>query len=547
MSRDPVNPRRRGYKVLRLFFSLVASFLLQYVRARVTGHTYNFFEDSVHNRRRAIRIRNTALEMGGVLIKVGQFLSSRVDLLPTEYIEELSLLQDEVPGVPFPEIQSVLEESLGGPLRSFFAQFDELPLAAASLGQVHRALLPTGETVAVKVQRPHMREIVDADLAALRYIVGWLDRHTPIGKRADLPLILREFEETLTLELDYQAEGHHAERLATMFADNPQISIPRVFWSHSRGRVLTLQFMRGIKVTDFTALEEAGIDRRQTAEILMRAYLKQVVEVGFFHADPHPGNILVRPGPTIVLLDFGMVGDISPPMRDNLRRVFLGVVRRDFDEILDALSKLGFIPSQADRYVLKRALAWTIDTFYEMSFAELQAVDPRLVLDRLQDVFYTQSVQIPAYFAFLGRALGTLSGLCTALDPSFQFVTVAEPFARRLIAPSPREVVRQVIREVRTVAADVYSLPRLSRSLLDRVEDGSYDIKQPIDDAVQQVRRLERTITRMVLAILFAAFLLTTGLILRTQLPLLAVVPAVLAAFLLLNIFFSAWRARLNR
>lgn len=547
MARSSVNPRRRGFRVLHLFFSLVISFMLQYLRARLAGRAYNFFEDSVHNRRRAIRIRDTALQMGGVLIKVGQFLSSRVDLLPTEYIEELALLQDEVPGVPFPAIRAVVEESLGGPLNAFFAQFDETPVAAASLGQVHRALLPTGETVAVKVQRPHMAEIVDADLAALRYVVGWLDRHTPIGKRANLPLILREFEETLTLELDYQAEGHHAERLATMFAGNSQIAIPRIYWSRSAGRVLSLQYMRGIKVTDFAAMERAGIDRRDTAEILMRAYLKQVVEMGFFHADPHPGNILVRPGPTIVLLDFGMVGDISPVMRDNLRRVFLGVVRRDFDEILTALTKLGFIPTGADRYVLRQALAWTIETFYEMSFAELQAVEPRLVLDRLQHVFYTQSVQIPAYFAFLGRALGTLSGLCTSLDPSFQFVTVAEPFARRLIAPSPAKVVRQAIREVRTVVASVYALPRLSQAVLDRVEDGSYEVKQPIEDAVQSVRRLERAMSRVLYAVLSSAFLVTAVLTLRTHLGFLALLPLIVAVVLLLNILVSARRSRVRR
>jgi predicted unusual protein kinase regulating ubiquinone biosynthesis (AarF/ABC1/UbiB family) len=399
----------------------------------------------------------------------------------------------------------------------------------------------------VKVQRPHMPEIVDADLTSLRYIVRWLDRHTPIGKRANLPLILREFEETLTLELDYQAEGHHAERLATMFAGNSQIAIPRIYWSHSADRMLSLQFMRGIKITDFGAMEIAGIDRRETAEILMRAYLKQVVEVGFFHADPHPGNILVRPGPVIVLLDFGMVGDISPAMRDNLRRVFLGVVRRDFDEILVALTKLGFIPTNADRHVLRQALAWTIDTFYEMSFAELQAVDPQLVLDRLQEVFYTQSVQIPAYFAFLGRALGTLSGLCTSLDPSFQFVTVAEPFARRLIAPSPAAVVRQAIQEVRTVIGSVYALPRLSQAVLDRVEDGSYEVKQPIEEAVQSVRRLERSVSRVLYAVLSSAFLVTAVLTLRTHLGFLALVPLAVAAVLLINILLSARRSRVRR
>ncbi len=544
MARNPVNPRKRVYKVLRLFFSLVLSFLLQYLRARLSGRSYNFFADTTHNRRRAARIRNAAIEQGGVLIKVGQFLSSRVDLLPTEYIEELALLQDEVPGVPFVEIQPVVEESLGDALDVLFAEFDPVPIAAASLGQVHRAILPTGETVAVKVQRPHMHEIVAADLTAIRYIVRWLDRHTVIGKRADLPLILREFEDTLTLELDYHAEGHHAERLAIMFAGVPRVSIPRIFWSHSRDRVLCLQFMRGIKVTDFQALESAGIDRSETAEILMQAYLRQVLEAGFFHADPHPGNILVRPGPTVVFLDFGMVGDISPPMRDDIRRVFLGIVRKNFDEVISALTRLGFVPPGADRAVLKRALSWTVETFYEMSFAELRAVDPRLVLDRLQDVFYTESVRIPANFAFLGRALGTLSGLCTSLDPSFQFVTVAEPFARRLVTPKPSEVVKQVIGEVREIVTIAYALPRLSRGALERVQSGEISFEHRLTDIARSLDRLERAASRIMYGLLVTAFLLAGALIFRSHYSLFAAGAFLISLIFLVNIFVPFRRGR---
>ncbi|PZR99431.1 MAG: ABC transporter, partial [Chloroflexi bacterium] len=278
--------RTRNYRILRLFFGLVLSFTLQYLRARLSGRSYDFFADSSRNRRRAIKIRTTALDMGGVLIKVGQFLSSRVDLLPTEYIEELALLQDEVPAVPFERIRAKVEHDLQAPLASLFTTFDPTPVAAASLGQVHRATLPTGETVAVKVQRPNIGSVVEADLDALRYIVGWLNRHTPLPRKADLPLILREFEDTLRLELNYHREGHHAERLSVAFKDDPRLVVPRVYWSHSGGDVLTLQFMAGTKITDLAGLERQGISRSLVAETLMRAYLKQVLVDGFFHADP---------------------------------------------------------------------------------------------------------------------------------------------------------------------------------------------------------------------------------------------------------------------
>jgi predicted unusual protein kinase regulating ubiquinone biosynthesis (AarF/ABC1/UbiB family) len=538
MSHSPINPRRRGFAILRLFFALVVSFSLQYVRARLSGRSYDFFEDSDHNRRRAIAIREAALRMGGVLVKVGQFLSSRVDLLPSEYIEELALLQDEVPGVAFEAIRAQVEAAFGRPLADVFPSFDPVPVAAASLGQVHRATLPTGETVAVKVQRPHIREIVEADLAAIRYIVRWLNRHTPIGRRANLPLILREFEDTLRLELDYQREGHHAERIAVIFAGNPAVAVPRIFWSHSRGTVLTLQFMEGIKVTDFAALDRASISRSETAEALLGAYLTQVLEAGFFHADPHPGNILIRPGPTIVLLDFGMVGDISPAMRDNIRRIFLGVVRRDYDEVVLALTRLGFIPHGANLVVLKRALSWAVENFYGLSFGELQAIDPRLVLDRMQEVFYTESVQIPANFAFLGRALGTLSGLCTALDPSFQFVTVAEPYARRLVGTGAGTLAREAVREARQLASTVYSIPTLSRGLLLRVENGEYDLHREITQVVRAVDRLERAAHRILYGLLVTGFLVAGVLVFPGHYSVFAVGAFLVSLIFLVGAFF---------
>lgn len=512
MSKPSTGRRRRSFKILRLFFSLVSGFFLEYLLARLGGRPYDFFSDAERNRARARKIRSTALEMGGVLIKVGQFLSSRVDLLPPEYIEELALLQDEVPSVEFEEIRAAAERELGGSLDTFFASFSEVPLAAASLGQVHRATLPTGEQVAVKVQRPNIDQIVEADLGSLRYIVGWLERFTSIRRRIDLSAILVEFEETLRLELDYVAEGHHAERIAVIFNNEPRIAVPRVYWSHTRPRLLTLQYMWGVKVTDFAGLEREGISRALIAEILMQAYLKQVLEVGFFHADPHPGNIAVRPGPVVVLLDFGMVGEITPLMRENIRRIFLGVIRRDFDEVLAAAERLGFVTGRADRRSLKRALAWLVETFYEMSLADLQAVDPTYVLQELQDVLFSESLRVPPNFAFLGRALGTLLGLTTALDPSFQFVEVAEPYARSLVTQqrSLSSRLQSVGREVRALGATAYSLPYLTQSALVEVRDLEEGVGHRIDAVSRSMERLESSVRRilyglLVLTLLFAA------------------------------------------
>jgi len=515
MATPIIDRRSRNWKILRLFFGLLLSLLLQYVRTRITGRTYKFFQDAQRNRQRAIRIRTVALEMGGVLIKIGQFLSSRVDLLPPEYIEELALLQDEVPGVPFEDIKVEVERELNGPLATHFASFEEVPVAAASLGQVHRASLHSGAVVAVKVQRPNIDQIIEVDLRTVRTIVDWLDRFRAIRRRADLPAIMREFEDTLRLELDYQRECHHAERLSVLFANEPTIAIPRIYWSHSRGTVVTMQFMTGVKVTDFVGLEQAGISRPAVAELLIRAYLMQILQFGFFHADPHPGNIFVRPGPVVVLLDFGMVGDISPKMRENIRQVFVGIVRRDFNGVIAALGRLGFFTRQADLRALKRALIWTVDTFYEMSFGELQAIDPIQVLSQLQDVLYAEAFQIPANFAFLGRALGTLSGLATALDPSFQFVTVAEPFARDLVRgdSAARGAFNQITREVRSLAATGYALPYLTRDVLQGVQQGEVDFQFKSAELVRAVDRVERVVRRLLYALLLGTLLLLAGLL----------------------------------
>jgi predicted unusual protein kinase regulating ubiquinone biosynthesis (AarF/ABC1/UbiB family) len=477
---------------------------------------------------------------------VGQFLSSRVDLLPSEYIEELALLQDEVPAEPFSAIRPVIEAELGAPVEQVFAGFDPVPLAAASLGQVHRATLPTGSLVALKVQRPDIDRIVAVDLRSLRYIVRWLDRHTPLGRRADLPAILVEFEETLALELDYVREAHHAERIATMFACNPHVAVPRVYWSHTTARVLALQYMTGTKITDFGELDREGINRAEVAEILMESYLQQVLVDGFFHADPHPGNILVRPGPVIVLLDFGMVGQILPQNRENLRRVFIGLIRRDYDEIIIALKRLGFFTRLADTLAIKRALAWGIENFYDVSFGEIRTIAPGAVIDEVQDILFSETFRIPANYAFLGRALGTLSGLCTALDPSLQFFTVAEPYARRLIGQGPgvRGVTTLVAREARALARSAYRLPFLTEDLLEDVNAGQLNIRHQFVEVVHAVERVERTIRRLIHGVVAMGFLIVGVLIYSAHVYVAAIIALALATGFLARLLLFPQRRR---
>jgi len=523
-------------RTVLLFLRLVASFGRSYAGSRLGFGTYDFFEDHERNRQRARWIRVTALEMGGVIIKVGQFLSTRVDLLPDEYIEELGLLQDEVPPVPFEKIRAVAEASLGDSLEKSFARFDAVPVAAASLGQAHRALLWSGQEVVVKVKRPGIADIVDADLAALRFVVTQLNYLRVVRRRVDLPGILREFTNTLNEELDYRAEAHNAERLAVAFAGNEGVLIPRIYWSHVRGDVITLEHVSGIKISEYERIEQAGISRSDLAEILLQTYLQQVMVDGFFHADPHPGNIFARPGPTVVLVDFGMVGRLAPRMRGQLRELFVGVVRRDFNTIVRALVRLHFIRPGADIALIRRTVAWTVDTFYSMSFAELRDVDPKDILDQTYDVFRAESFQIPTNFAFLGRALGTLNGLCTGLDPSFQFATVAGPYARKLMSDgrSALGVLQSARHEGRQLLATAVSLPRLSQDLLEGFGDAEW-LRRDLENVSRAVVRVERMVRALLLGLLAAAFLVSAS-FLAPRYGVLALIALAITALLVLRI-----------
>ncbi len=319
----------------------------------------------------AVRFRALAIQMGGVLIKVGQFLSTRLDVLPPEVTEELSGLQDEVPPVDFEEIRRHAELELGAPLSEKYAFFDETPLAAASLGQVHRAQLYPRDALAngaasivnvvVKVQRPHIEALIDTDLMALRQVARFINRYQPIRKRADVPALTEEFATSIHQEIDYLAEGQNAETFAANFAGHADVRIPRVVWSHTTRCLLTLEDVFAIKITDYAAIGAAGIDRAAVASRLFEVYLQQIFEDGFFHADPHPGNLFVSPLPEqgdgtgwqLTFVDFGMVGHVAPELRDGLRETVIAVGTRDTSRLIKAYQLMGVLlpgaRSQADR------------------------------------------------------------------------------------------------------------------------------------------------------------------------------------------------------
>ena len=520
----------------------------------------------------ARRFHGLAVELGGLMIKVGQFLSSRLDVLPPEITKELEGLQDEVPAVPFEAIRQLAEAELGVPLATAFTSFDPVPVAAASLGQAHRARLAAvtaGDTgldlVVVKVQRPGIEAIVDVDLKALRRVAGWLNRVRVVSDHVDLPELVEEFAVTSFEEIDYLHEAANAEHFAASFGADPRIGVPQVVWERTTRRVLTLEDVTAIKINDVDALRAAGIDPGAVATEFAAVMFDQLFGHGFFHADPHPGNIFVTPLPAgaapplasdasrgapervgaaaprpwkLTFVDFGMMGEVPDSLRSGLRRLLLAVAARDGKGLVDSIQGVGILLPSADTAELERAMTQLFARFGGMGFAELRDVDPREFRDfarEFGDVVRSLPFQLPENFLLIVRAMSLTSGMCSGLDPAFNVWDAVEPYAAQLLRDERGNIVQGFAQDALATAGLMAGLPKRLDRLVTRVEDGTVSVEAPRID--KRLARLERVGRRIVSAVLFAG-LFVGGLILRADdevwgavLLLVSLVPLVHAVF----------------
>jgi len=522
-----MNPSKR-YRRIVVFFSAVAFQLIvwEWVLPRLGFPSLVERNRSARLRRIAGNFRRLAIEMGGVLIKVGQFLSARVDVLPQEITSELAGLQDEVPAESFEAIRDVIESELGGPLSEKLAWIDEVPLAAASLGQVHRATLvsdaadPSATTgdglshVVIKVQRPNIEALIAIDLDAIRTVGTWLNRWPPIRRRASIPSLLAEFTRVLYEELDYLAEGRNAETFAANLGKRGGLRVPRVFWSHTTRRVLTLEDVFGIKITDYAALEEIGVDRMRVAQRLFRAYLQQIFYDGFFHADPHPGNLFVEAGDVpgrwrLVFVDFGMVGRLSPDVRAGLKEGAIAIGTRDARRLVRSQQRLGLLLPTADLELLERAEARIFERLWGLTMADLQKIGRQEMLEMLKEfrqLLYTMPFHVPEDLILLGRTLGILSGICTGLSPQFNVWNEFAPFARTLIGEASGSEWKWLLDEAWDVATALAAIPRQAETTLEKLNRSELALRIP--QVEERLGRLELTIRRLMGALLCAAAML---------------------------------------
>ncbi len=502
------------------------------------------------NQRTAVRFRALAIRMGGLMIKVGQFLSARLDILPPEITDELSGLQDEVPPEPFDAIREQAEAELGQALSVHYASFDATPLAAASLGQAHRARLREADAaelgfadVVVKVQRPHIEQVVEVDLAAIRRVGGWLQRYKPVRDRADVNALVEEFAATTREEIDYLAEGSNAEAFCANFGNAPHVHVPKVVWELSTRRVLTLEDVTAIKLGDYEAISAAGIDRTEVARVLVDTYLQQIFEDGFFHADPHPGNLFITPldgvgangnrNWKLTFIDFGMVGRVPENLRTGLREAVIAVGLQDGARLVQSFKTLDVLLPTADLKLIELASMQLFDRFGGMSMNDLKQIDHDEMMSfglQFRDLMLNLPFQLPENLLLLGRTIAILSGMCTGLDPEFNLWGSIAPYATKIIGEDGEEgsTFKTVLAEGTKIAQTVIGLPARADRVLTLVERGELNVQTPMLEL--RVRRLERSVGRVATAVVFAA-LLIAGAILYPVEPTLSKVLLVASVF----------------
>jgi predicted unusual protein kinase regulating ubiquinone biosynthesis (AarF/ABC1/UbiB family) len=498
-----------------------------------------------------VAFRETAIKLGVLMIKLGQFLSSRADLLPEQALAVLSSLQDEVPAEPFSHVVSVIEGELGKPIDQTFSYVESKATAAASLGQVHKAMLvSTGEEVAVKIQRPNIDQLVRMDLTSLKFVIRVITRFVNTGNFIDLKGIYREFERTVYEEIDFVTEAANCKRFKEMFKDDESIYIPEVYDEYTTRRLLVLEWIDGIKINDYDALEAAGIDRLEVANRTVQAYFHQFFDEGFFHADPHPGNIFVKPGlpgngPIIEFVDFGMVGSITSSMKKSMRALFLAFLTRDSESIVEELSNLGFIGKGANTSALERGLSILLEQFYGLTLGEARDMDIPEVADEISKLLYGQPFQIPSQFAFTGRAISTLIGVSTGLAPDFNLIDVAVPYARNFLGLNTDEIgktIQQLLAQLLETVNTILKMPRTIERILTKLEAGQFVINLGGDIGIGATafRRRDNAAQAafpLALALMFMASLGAAAFFLYDHDHVLAVAALVLAAFLGLRMF----------
>ena len=456
--------------------------------------------------RRAQWLVNKLLNLGPTFIKIGQALSTRIDLLPLEYIEALGKLQDGVPEFSTGEAIALIEAELGKSIHTLYRDFDRFPLAAASLGQVHKARLHTGEEVVVKVQRPGLEKLFNLDFKVLRQLVNFCQYYLPWTKRYNLEMIYNEFFTILYQEIDYVQEGKNADRFRQNFSNYPLVVVPQIYWQYTTTKVLTMEYLPGIKIDDRETIEACGLSVKKINQIGICSYLKQLLQDGFFQADPHPGNMAITQDCRIIFYDFGMMAEVPALAKEEMVKNFFAVMKRDADLVVDTLISMGLIERVGDMKPIRRMITFLLDRFLEKPI-DIKAFGEMKI--EIYAMFEQQPFRLPPQMTFILKALTTLDGIARKLDPEYNLMVCAQPFIKSITVSSGKgKAIGELARQARDLIKYRLQQPSAGEVLIRRLEEkidrGEFELR---------VKSLEsdRTLKRINLALKSLIYVCLTG------------------------------------
>lgn len=450
------------------------------------------------------RLKLALEELGPAFVKLGQILSIRQDILPADITKELKKLQDSVQPFPFSAVKALIETEFNDSLETIYKEFDEEPVAAASISQVHRARLISGKQVAVKVQRPGIEKTINLDLDILKDIAYFVDHHTKYGELYDFGGMVADFEKTIKNELDFTKEGENADTFRCNFSRDEGITVPKVKWIYTTKRVLTMEYIEGIKISDSDVMEQVGINRRKVAEKLATSICNQILRDGFFHADPHPGNIQVMPDGTIVFLDLGMVGYLNEYRKSMISNFFIGVVSKDSRMVVSSIMDMDAKTERSNVRNFEKDVDAIIEKYLNMPMSEIK------IDEMLHEIFHTaylNHVRIPREFALLAKTLGTLQGLLEKLAPDLNALIIAEPIAKKLLyqSLSAEKMLNQVKKSLLDYRNLLSEFPIAMQSLLRKAEAEDFAVRFEMKEMDKLQRQLERSFNRISFSVILLA------------------------------------------
>jgi len=460
------------------------------------------------------RLRMAFAELGPTFIKLAQVLSSRPDLITVQYANEFKKLQDDVPPFSIEDAKRIIQKELKPALSNIFVHFDEMPIAAASIAQVHKAVLLNGDEVVVKIQRPYIKEQIQTDISILSYIARLLDKYFPESRFFNPVGIVEEFSKTVRKELDFTEEARNCNRFKRNFEHNPDVYFPKIYSEFVTESIIIMERIEGVRIDDIDAIEKMGIDKKRLAKNGVDAYFKQILEDGFFHADPHPGNILVMPTGVIAFLDFGIVGRVSDELKETMANTFIALIQKDFDRLIDQYVELGIIPEHIDleafRREFKADLADILEPLYGLSLKEINFAQ---YLDAITHLAIMYNLKIPSDLLLINKAMLILENIGRQLDPEFDFIAASEPYASKIIRKriSPSRLYEKASKNVMEISDFAFLFPRQIKQVMKKVLKDDIHVKMYHVNLPEFIKDMDKSSNRISFALIVSAMLVSSA------------------------------------